>query len=582
MSVLTDHGFRMPMTDELIKLIPSFDVISFDIFDTLLLRALPSPQDVWWVVEEKAGAKGFARDRIKADAKTFKNAIAHDGETTLDEIYSLIPKWRRLLEMELECEERFLVANPETVALWKAVGAAGKKRVIVSDMYLPGDFVRRILQSNGITDWDGFYLSSERGKRKSSGKLFAEMISDLKVSPDRVLHIGDNRRSDVEVPGKLGICAVEYVKPGDIFEAEFPFAALFRRSVPSMRMKRLLGSLAVGWHGYKYARNRVTYWDRIGYMFAGTLGYMYVRWIVDVSREKGISHLMFAGRDGYVWHKICQAIAPEMKVDYFYAPRTMSVRVHGAMGNDAVALRDREMFLESISDDIKPETELKSYRAYLESFGIVPERTALIDGCSSGFSAQRLVEAALGAPVFSFYLHAMAPLKNGAALYETDLKSLPFQNFSEFLFSSPEPPVERVGLDGPSFVERISPFEAFKSQCSDEIADGAVACAVNLQKFDISILPSMWIDYYCAFESRLTAFDRKNLAFAKNATDVGHKRQLPVLSSPVADKCIVSFRGHRIVSASYGWKAGGYKRTIYLFGRLPLARKTIFRYRTVY
>ena len=49
------------MIDEISSLLPSFDVISFDIFDTLLLRPLPDPQDVWRMVEETSGRKALPK-----------------------------------------------------------------------------------------------------------------------------------------------------------------------------------------------------------------------------------------------------------------------------------------------------------------------------------------------------------------------------------------------------------------------------------------------------------------------------------------------------------------------------------------
>ena len=147
------------MIDEISSLISAFDVISFDIFDTLLLRPLPDPQDVWRMVKETSGAKGFAEARRTADARTYAAATKCGGETTLDEAYALIPAWACMKDKELACEDQLLVPNPEVVALWRKAGELGKKRVIVSDMYLPAVFVKKLLRdrcrrlySNGFCD----------------------------------------------------------------------------------------------------------------------------------------------------------------------------------------------------------------------------------------------------------------------------------------------------------------------------------------------------------------------------------------------------------------------------------------------
>ena len=142
--------------NDIVKLVGEFDVISFDIFDTLLLRTLMDPQDVWRIMEEKERAKGFAKARRMADAKTYAVATKRGGETTISEAYELIPKWAYMKDKELEYEDRLLVPNPEIVALWHKAGELGKKRAILSDMYLPGAFVKKLLKDRGIDGWDGF------------------------------------------------------------------------------------------------------------------------------------------------------------------------------------------------------------------------------------------------------------------------------------------------------------------------------------------------------------------------------------------------------------------------------------------
>ena len=49
-------------------------------------------------------------------------------------------------DKELACEDQLLVPNPEVVALWRKAGELGKKRVIVSDMYLLAVFVKKLLR----------------------------------------------------------------------------------------------------------------------------------------------------------------------------------------------------------------------------------------------------------------------------------------------------------------------------------------------------------------------------------------------------------------------------------------------------
>ena len=571
----------MPIIHQLANVMSYFDVISFDIFDTLLLRPLMNPQDVWRVMEEDEGATGFAKARRKADARTYYNAIKRGVETSLDEAYALMPKWSEMKPKELACEERLLVPNSEMVALWKRAGELGKKRVIVSDMYLPADFIKRVLRKCGIDDWDSFYLSSERGVRKSSGKLFEVMLGETGVSPERVMHIGDNRQSDVIVPERLGIASFEYVKVRDRFLAENPFIVEFLRGHPSLANDKLVGALCVGWHQYKCMHPDATYWNRLGFLFGGMLGYMYVSWVVKVARERGILHLMFAGRDGYIWRKICRIVAPDIKADYFYAPRTISIVVNGAVGNDPGAVRDRQRYIDDHGlarlDSVKA---LSDYRVYLQQFGIEPGKVAVVDGCSSGFSAQRLLETSIGRPVFAFYLLAMAPVEEGAALYSSNLRSIAWQHFSEFIFGSPEPPILGIMEGKVAFKEQSSPFEQVKTAASKQIACGATDCAEFLNRLGIFISPQSWMDYFEAFSRNLAVLDMENLSIAKNSTDVAHRKYVSIMPRPdIKRRNILSLFGRDIMSVHYSWEDGAYCRTLFLLGRYPAFSKRTLVYR---
>ena len=64
----------------------SFPYASFDIFDTLLVREVAKPQDVWRYMEEKYNKPNFANLRLQAEIQT-RNQNPQLGEVTLDMIY---------------------------------------------------------------------------------------------------------------------------------------------------------------------------------------------------------------------------------------------------------------------------------------------------------------------------------------------------------------------------------------------------------------------------------------------------------------------------------------------------------------
>lgn len=127
--------------DDLMKLLSGYDVISFDIFDTLITRCLPKPNDVFQLVEliltdEGKSEVGFAEAREQAE----KNANFIRGYPSFDEIYDELKNLCNLSEEEIKkikqtefrIELELLVARRDVLSLFSALIKQGKRIVLVS------------------------------------------------------------------------------------------------------------------------------------------------------------------------------------------------------------------------------------------------------------------------------------------------------------------------------------------------------------------------------------------------------------------------------------------------------------------
>lgn len=90
-----------------------YDVISFDVFDTLLFRPFSNPSDLFMLVGEKLDIMNFTEIRIQAEeeARRKNQLLRGNREVTLKEIYELVaqetgidPKAGADLEFSLEYE----------------------------------------------------------------------------------------------------------------------------------------------------------------------------------------------------------------------------------------------------------------------------------------------------------------------------------------------------------------------------------------------------------------------------------------------------------------------------------------------
>ena len=545
---------------ELAEIVGHFDVISFDIFDTLLLRPCIKPTDLFYRIEAEERVIGFAKERILAERRVNAKARTQGrSEGTFDEIYAAIPKWKSMQAKELAAEKRCLVANPEMVDIYNAAKSAGKKVVITSDMYLPEDFLKGVLQNNGIDGWDAFYLSNQCQAQKRTGTLYDVLLADLGVAASQVLHIGDNNLADVAQANQKGIVAYGYQKVCDKFLDECPFVSEFLGRKPNLDKRLLVGALATGWHLFKCQHKDWTYWNRIGYLFAGVLGYLYMRMVGDDAKKRGIKHLMFVARDGYILQKIYNALYPGFRTDYFYASREQALLATQYFGrtnigtwvrreyckkyleNNCGVRFSEEESAEYLKHGILPtkakrtfdeasESARSAAELYFNQFRIDKTTTAIVDGNSTHLTMQRFISDIVDENIFAYYLFTNLPAENAKSLCCTDW-DMRYLKFSEFLFGAPTPPLETVKEGKPVFKECVPFFEQFKVSLSDEICDGAVACAKMLDSAKVALTHDIWLEWNDAFMDHRTSYDDEKFSLARDSIAIGHDSGFsPILS----------------------------------------------------
>ena len=184
------------------ELICENDVVSFDIFDTLLKRPYINPYHLLKHVEKYTGKVGFYDARIKAERIARKKLNFED--ITLDEIYSFIEEeYKNLINIELELEENLLSQNEIAYEIYKNAIRENKKIAIISDTYFPREFILKVLNKNGYEKIDYLYLSCEKRKTKASGSMFKIFLEETGLDCSKILHIGDNLISDIKMLTKI-------------------------------------------------------------------------------------------------------------------------------------------------------------------------------------------------------------------------------------------------------------------------------------------------------------------------------------------------------------------------------------------
>jgi predicted HAD superfamily hydrolase len=170
---------------------------SYDIFDTLIARSCAEPGYIFEHVERKLNAEGFARARRQAE-----DAVAARGEYVFEDIYAEIRSTQkevpadvieRLKQAEIDAEIEHVIPIADNIA------KVQDGDILVSDMYLGEAVIRRMLQK-GFDKKVGLYVSSHG---KASGSVWPKILKEFRIGS----HLGDNVRSDVQVPRSLSINA---------------------------------------------------------------------------------------------------------------------------------------------------------------------------------------------------------------------------------------------------------------------------------------------------------------------------------------------------------------------------------------
>ena len=197
------------------KKLDNVSIVSFDVFDTLIIRpGIKCPTDVFDLINPRD--INFKTKRIQAEINARSKSKLEDIK--LSDIYNeLFPEnsqsAREFEKKEINTELSICKANSEALELYNRIKSSGKRIIIVSDMYLQKDIIEKILNKCSYdTVGVPIYVSSEYGKTKRKGSLYKEVLLNLDVDANKVMHIGDNLISDYYNAKKYGIVGCLYNK----------------------------------------------------------------------------------------------------------------------------------------------------------------------------------------------------------------------------------------------------------------------------------------------------------------------------------------------------------------------------------
>lgn len=306
------------------KLFLTSDVISFDVFDTLILRPFDNPTSVFFLLGEIHKCPGFKRYRVLAEKLARQEALEKTGsnEVTLYDIYSKMQRFvildvERAVELEIETELNLVFANPYMKNVFSQAKNLGKTIIAVSDMYLPHDVIEKMLSKSGYEGFDKIFVSNEYGKSKRSGELY-DIVKQYCGDNKKILHIGDNFAVDKTSAERMGIETDFYKNVNSIGNKYRAF-----------EMTSLIGSAYRGIVNAKLHNGEGCYspFYEYGYAYAGFLALGYCNFIHEYASSHNIDKILFLSRDGYILKKVYDSLYGSDKTSYVYWSRSAATKL---------------------------------------------------------------------------------------------------------------------------------------------------------------------------------------------------------------------------------------------------------------
>lgn len=310
-----------------VKKLMAYDVISFDIFDTLIFRPFSEPTDLFFFLGETFGMLDFKRIRMEMEQKEREECYKKHGHTeiTVQDIWNRIEREVGIpadkgIMAEQELEMKFCYANPYMLEVFAQLIQHGKQIIIVSDMYLPEYFLHELLEKNGYQGIDKIYVSCEYQRNKATGSLF-QMVREDALHGRKVIHVGDNMISDIDMAGKYGFDTFYYPNVNKDTRVYRPYdmSPVVGGAYRGIVNTYLHCGVAEYSMEYEY-----------GFVYGGIFALGYCSFIHEYCRSHHMDKILFLSRDGDILKQVYDKLFPNDHTEYAYWSRVVATKLMAA------------------------------------------------------------------------------------------------------------------------------------------------------------------------------------------------------------------------------------------------------------
>jgi predicted HAD superfamily hydrolase len=310
--------------------------ISFDAFETLLIRPVLSPGDVFLLCGRLLQNKNLTTispeqwSQLRIESESELRKASGGKEIRLADIYIRIAQQIDdptfdpdiALAIEVSTEKRLIKPVWETFSALQRAGES-KTTIILSDTYFDQDDLQSILTNTRMLPAATRIIASSRtGARKYSGCLFKQIFREQSFGTGKILHVGDHLYSDVYQARAAGFRPAPYLGSSltryEKLLAESNVHPFFLKSAiaGSARSARLRTKFST-----LHERNLAD----VSAGVTAPLLLAYVSWVLNRALALRIKRLYFLARDGEILLRLARELISsyglEIEAHYLYVSR---------------------------------------------------------------------------------------------------------------------------------------------------------------------------------------------------------------------------------------------------------------------
>lgn len=334
---------------ELEEKIEHADVVSFDLFDTLVMRQTLFPEDVAEYVDCQLKEKGilisdFSKKRMESEKDLSRSAAPALVEIYWNLLETSVGKTgditaEKLAEMEWNTDFDLLVPRKEVCDILKRTVESGKEVYIISDSYYSKNQLAKILEKCGIVEYTDILSSSDYKISKRQG-LYKYLI--FGEDSKRYLHIGDDIVADVENAERWGFETYRVYNGPDLLDEVGNLGLVEYMQSLSDRLRIGMFVSVIFNSPFQFEKEDKQIYIHnayeIGYLICAPIISDFVFWFWQQMQENYFQNIWFGARDGYLIKKMYEyltmMICDDGRTSYFLTSRVAAIRAGVRDEND--------------------------------------------------------------------------------------------------------------------------------------------------------------------------------------------------------------------------------------------------------